>query len=145
MGIITNYLSWRIVWLPDCDSLARFPGEDIIPVPIFPTSGCRMPRNLCGTEEISYDDPALPHYLVSLFRKSSHSQALPRGTLNAAKEYIEISPDSSHWLCSDLRKLALQFPHGNVRTFFLRSSRLQVRATVEFGWLVRVALEIFAL
>ena len=43
-GIITNYLSWRIVWLPDCDSVARFPGESISSVPMVPTSGCSLPR-----------------------------------------------------------------------------------------------------
>eukprot|EP01036_Dinobryon_divergens_P034955 gene34955-45237_t len=118
-GIITNYFRWRIVWLPDCDSVARHPDEDITSVSLTLTSGCTVPRNLFGTSEISYDDLALPRYLVSLIRKLSHSKSIPRQILDIEKAYIEISPSLYHWVSSDLTKLTLKFPHGNVNKFLL--------------------------
>ena len=110
-GIITNYFRWRIVWLPDCDSVARHPDEDIASVALTLTPGCSVPRILYGTSEISYDDLALPRYLVSLIRKLSHSKSIPRKILDLEKAYIEISPSLYHWVSSDLTKLTLKFPH----------------------------------
>ena len=118
-GIITNYESWRIVWLPDCDLVARHQCEDISSVPMSPTSGL-MPRELSGTSEIPYNEPALPRYIVSLIRKLAYSQAIPRGILDATKAYIEIGQDLYHWVVrSDLVKLTLKFPRRSVTKFLL--------------------------
>ena len=118
-GIITNYFRWRIVWLPDCEMVACHPGEDISSVSMVVTDGRIMPRKLCGTMEISYNDLTLPCYLVSLIRKLSHSQSIPQGILHAEKAYIEISPSLYHWVSSTLTKLTLKVPHGNVSKFLL--------------------------
>ena len=118
-GIITNYFRRRIVWLHDCDPVACHPGEDISSVSTILTSGCIMPRKLCGSKEICSNDLALPRYLVSLIRKLSHSQSIPQGILYVDKAYIEISPSLGHWVGSKLTKLECkQVPF---------SSRLQVR------------------
>ena len=118
-GIITNYFSWRIVWLPDCDLVACHPDEDITSVSVNLTLGCDVPRNLFGTEKIFYQDPALPRYLVSLIRKLSHSKSIPRKILDTEKAYIEISPTLFHWVDSALAKLTLKPYHANSNKFLL--------------------------
>ena len=124
-GILTTYHEWRVVWLPECDEAARSTETTpanriqgpIAQLPDYPpnwsdqsshqylpkipqdSQESEIPRKLFGTRIIEWNDPDLPHILLSVIQKmrSSPMNPISYDKLSPRRSYIYLTEDGFHW------------------------------------------------
>ena len=126
-GILTTYHEWRVVWLPECDEAARstettpancIQGPIAQQLPDYPpnwsdpyqpsqylpnipqdSQESEIPRHLFGTCIIEWNDPDLPHILLSVMQKMRSSPMNPVSyfTLSPHRSYIYTTQDGFRW------------------------------------------------
>ena len=126
-GILTTYHEWRVVWLPECDEAARstettpaanhnsqspiaqlpdYPPNWSDPdkpnrqyLPNIPSQDSQTSRHLFGTHIIEWNDPDLPHILLSVIHKMRLSPMNPVSyfTLSPRRWYIYLTEDCFRW------------------------------------------------
>jgi hypothetical protein len=121
-GILSNYVEWRIVWLPDTQVAAdatELPFEPATPADVdSPTL-----RVLHGTRIFSCDNPTLVQHLVSMLHKMAHSpHEPPKQLLQTDRPYFtggEFPPYSWQKLKPQFTLSLLTPVHPNSSRFHL--------------------------
>ena len=147
-GILTTYHEWRVVWLPECDEAARSTETTlanciqgpIAQLPDYPSPNwsdpdqssqflpaniprnsqeSEIPRQLFGTRIIEWNDPDLPHILLSVIQKMRSSPMNPVSyfTLSPHRSYIYLTKDSFRWE-KIAEEVQLSFIEGNMQSYF---------------------------
>ncbi len=120
-GILTTYNEWRIVWLPETNDAAmsatintngqqRAQGPQTLDVPDWDREVATSfgeeteyqlneQRHVYGTSIISWNDPLLPRYLISVVRKMVASPTRPVNMtkLELERSYIRLNKERWIW------------------------------------------------
>ena len=118
-GILTTYHEWRVVWLPECDEAARStettpanrriqgpiaqlpdhppnwsdPDQSSQFLPAQNSQESEIPQHLFSTRIIEWNNPDLPHTLLSVIQKMRSSPMNPVSyfTLSPGRSYIYLT------------------------------------------------------
>ena len=126
-GILTTYHQWRVIWLPESDEAARSTTTTAVnhiqgPIAQLPSDppnwsnpdqpnqlpsipplqlqkGVQPERHLHGTSIIEWNDPDLPHILLSAIQKmrSSPMNPVSYSELCTDRSYIYVAKDGFQW------------------------------------------------